>query len=103
MNKFKDFIDGFKQISQIYIEKYENIKSLSPTKKKAKLDDMVFQYTTLAIDNLGMNLISKAIIKKFILKNIPHITQAIFDLIKINIQGITKWTLNNLKIMPPTF
>lgn len=90
MSKFKEFIDGFKQTTQTYIEKYEKIQSLSNQEKKKQLDDIVEQYAETAINKINLNVFSRYIIKKFIINNIPYLTQAIFDLIKTKIEGVTK-------------
>lgn len=89
-NKIADFIKGFSQTATIYIQKYENIKGLSGKEKKAKLDDILTQYTLKAIDNIGLNFLAKFIIKSFIVSNIPAITQQIFNLIEKRVSGITE-------------
>lgn len=89
-NKIAYFIKGFSQTAQIYIEKYETIKGLSGKEKKAKLDEIITQYTLKAIDNIGLNFLVKLIIKNFIISNIPAITQQIFNLIEKRVSGITE-------------
>ena len=88
--QLKDFIKGFVKISKDYIEKYEHYKELTGIEKKQRVDGIVLTYCNNALDTLPLNLITKWIFKKFIIANIPLLTQAIFDLIASKIDGITK-------------
>lgn len=86
----KDFIKGFSETAKTYIEKFEQYKELSNEDKKKRVDDILTTYCLNAIDNLGLNFILKFAFKKLIIPNIPALTQAIFDLIKAKVDGITK-------------
>ena len=86
----KDFIQGFTTTTKTYIEKFEKYKDLTGEQKKARVDDILTNYCLTAIDNLGLNFVLKFAFKKLIIKNIPNITQAIFDLIASKVEGITK-------------
>ena len=90
MSKLKDFIKGFSQTAKTYIEKFEQYKDLTNEQKKARVDDILTTYCETAIDNLGLNFILKFAFKKLIIPNIPFLTQAVFDLIKAKVDGITK-------------
>lgn len=86
----KDFIKGFSETAKTYIEKFEQYKELSNEDKKKRVDDILTTYCLSAIDNLGLNFILKFAFKKLIIPNIPFLTQAVFDLIKAKVDGITK-------------
>jgi beta-xylosidase len=86
----KDFIKDFATTTKDYIEKYEQYKELSGEQKKARVDDILTSYCEAALDNLGFNFIFKFVFRKLIVQNIPAITQAIFDLLKAKVAGITK-------------
>ena len=86
----KDFIQGFSLTTKSYIEKFEQCKELKGEDKKARVDDILTTYCENAIDGLGLNFILKFALKKLLIANIPNITQAIYDLIKTRIEGITK-------------
>lgn len=88
--KFSEFIKGFAATAKDYIEKYEQYKELSGEQKKARVDDIILTYCENALDNLPMNFVFKWAFKKLLIPNIPHITQAIFDLLAAKVQGITK-------------
>ena len=88
--KFKDFIQEFTQNAKDYIEKYEQYKDLTGEQKKARVDDMVLTYCNNILDKLPLNFVFKWVFKQILIPNIPHITQAIFDLLSAKVQGITK-------------
>lgn len=88
--KFKTFIEDFANVAKKYIEKYEECKDLTGEEKKARLDDIVKNYVLVAIDNIPLNFIVKIVIKRVIVENIPFITQAIYNLLKARIKGITQ-------------
>ena len=88
--KFKKFIQDVANQTKIYIEKYEQYKELNGKQKKARVDELITNYIEMTIDNLGLNFVAKFVINKILIKNIPTITQCIFDLLKTSIEGITK-------------
>ena len=88
--KVKEFIQNIAAETRHYIEKFEQYKDLTGEQKKARLDDIIKSYIENTIDSIGLNVFVKFIIKKFIIDNIPTITQIIFDLLKAKIEGITK-------------
>lgn len=88
--KFKEFIQTITKETKFYIEKYEQIKELNGKQKKARVDEVITDYVENTIDCLGLNFVTKFIVKKLLIENIPTITQCIFDLIASKIEGITK-------------
>lgn len=88
--KFKEFIKNFVDETKHYIEKYEQYKDLTGEEKKARVDDIILTYCQNTIDSLSLNFVFKWIFKTIVIPNIPHLTQAIFDLIASKVQGITK-------------
>jgi len=65
-------------------------KELSNLEKKAKLDKAVEVYFMTLLASTKINWFSKFVIEKVVVPNIPTITQAIYDLLKEKIKGITK-------------
>ena len=88
--KLKEFIKGFAATAKDYIEKYEQYKELSGEQKKARVDNIILAYCENALDNLPLNFVFKWALSKILIPNIPHITHAIFDLLKAKVEGITK-------------
>lgn len=88
--KLKDFINGFALTAKDYIGKYEQYSELSGEEKKARVDSMLLAYCNNALDNLPLNFVLKWAFKKLLIPNIPHLTQAAFNLIASKIDGITK-------------
>ncbi|MBR6298507.1 MAG: hypothetical protein IKR34_04620 [Candidatus Gastranaerophilales bacterium] len=87
---FKDFIQGFIETSKLYIQKFENYSELNGLDKKKRLDEIIISYCNNALLNSSLNFFFKFLLKKYVIPNISYITQAIFDLIKTNIAGITE-------------
>ena len=95
--KFKEFIIRFFVTTKEYINYAEAAKTLGNTEmsgieKKKYVDDKMINYANLILEKAQINFVLKYIIKNFIIKNIPTLTQAIFDLIKSKIDGITEGT-----------
>lgn len=88
--KFSEFIKDFAKTTKTYITKYEEYSELTNEQKKQRVDEIITNYLEMALDNLGMNFISKLIVRKLILENVPVLTQVIFDLIKSKVKGITE-------------
>ena len=86
----KVFIKNVVANTKNYIEKFEEYKELTGEQKKARVDDIIKEYIEATIDTIGLNFIFKFVIKKVLIDNLPIITQAIFDLLKAKVDGITK-------------
>ena len=88
--KLKNFIENVANVAEACIKKYQEYKELSGEDKKQRVDDLVTEYCNNVISTLEINVITRFIIKKVLIANIPTITQIIFNLIKTRIEGITK-------------
>lgn len=72
-----------------------NIADLAKTElenaeKKSALDRAIKGYLVPLLATTKMGFITKFILDRFVINNIPVITQAIYDLIKSRIDGVTK-------------
>lgn len=85
----KDFINGFVTTAESKIIELVNTE-LDNADKKAALDKVVADYVERAIDNLPINFLLKILLRKCLVKNIGVFTQAIYDLLKTKIKGLTK-------------
>lgn len=65
-------------------------KELSDVAKKDKLDKAVTTYFVSLLASTKINWFAKFVINKVVVPNIPTITQAIYELLKAKIKGITK-------------
>lgn len=65
-------------------------KELSDLEKKNKLDKAVEVYFLSLLASTKIGWFAKFVIKQVVVPNIPTITQAIYDLLKEKIKGITK-------------
>lgn len=63
---------------------------LSNKEKKNALDRAIRGYLLPLLATAKMGWVTKFIFEKFVLDNIPVITQAIYDLIQSRIDGVTK-------------
>ena len=88
--KFKEFIKTFVDKTKTKIADLETYKELTGPKKKAQLDLTITNWVNAFLSKDKINFVFKLIIKTIILPHIPDITQAIFDLIKTKVEGITK-------------
>ena len=86
----KTFIEDFAEKAKNLIAELEYIKGLTGAQKKQRLDEKMTKWAEELLNTSKINIILKQAIKQFIIKNIPAITQAVFDLIKTRINGITK-------------
>ena len=84
-----DFISKFAVKAKEKIAEYENL-DLNGRTKKNMLDETMTAWAEKAIDALKLNAVVKWAVKSLIIKNIPAVTQAIFDLLKAKINGITE-------------
>lgn len=64
-------------------------KELSNTEKKAQLDNVIMTLILSILDGAKIGWITKLIIEKFVLPRISEITQAVYDLLKAKIEGVT--------------
>ena len=85
---FKIIITNFVKFAQ------ENIKALAEKEldngaKKVQLDKAMTTYLVTLLGGAKINWITKLVIEKYVIKNIPVITQAIYDLLKAKIKGVT--------------
>ena len=87
---FKDFVQEFVTRTKSFIAYYETIKDLTGEEKKIRLYKRMTDFANSLLDDAKVNFFVKFIIKHFVINNIPAITQAVFDLIKTKITGITK-------------
>lgn len=86
----KSFIRNFVNKTKEAIAYFESYSGLSGDEKKEKLDAQMTAWATALLEGAELNLITKYIIKKFVIGCIPTITQAVFDLIKSKVAGITE-------------
>ena len=84
----KEFIENFTQKTKENIAKLAETK-LTGAEKKAKLDEKMTKWAEELLKGAKMNVLLKNAVKQFVIANIPVITQAVFDLLKTKIQGIT--------------
>jgi len=88
--QIKEFIETFATKTKGMIAWLEGYKELSNEEKKRRLDVQISEWVELTIDSIGLNFIFKFALKKILINNIPTITQAIFDLVKVKVEGITE-------------
>lgn len=90
MAEFKTFITQLVNITQSKIAYLQTFSQLSNEEKKAKLDDFITAWAETQVKNLPLNMFERWIINKFLIKNIPTVTQLVFDLLKNFVVGLTK-------------
>ena len=85
-----EFVYAFTNKTVETIKWYESeAKSLTGPQKKARLDDTLKQWVDVHFNDLvKINFIFKGQVKKFVIKNISKLTQAIYDLIRIKVPGV---------------
>ena len=82
----KDFIAKVVEI----IKKVQEFKELTGEEKMARVNAVAYDFFDKNYDKyIKMNFIVKAYLKKKLRKLIPTITQKIYDLIAMSIEGIT--------------
>ena len=64
-------------------------KELENKEKKLQLDKAILAYLVSLLSTAKFGFITKFIIEKFVINNISIITQAIYDLIKSKVDGVT--------------
>lgn len=87
--KFAEFIPVFTEKAKELIAWLEEYKTLDGEAKKKRLDADLLEWCLKTFEKVKMNAIVKLIIKKGIEAYLPVITQAIFDLIKSRVKGVT--------------
>lgn len=93
--KFTEFVSGMVDQVKFGIAKYEKeYKDLTGPAKMALLNKEITNYFDSKWENVKLNFIVKAFLKKQIKNCIPIITQKIYDLIAVKIEGITEKILN---------
>ena len=65
--------------------------NLNNNNKKKALDSQIRNYIDNILNTVSINFILRFIIKKIFIPIIPDITQIIYDLIKVKVEGVTKW------------
>lgn len=99
LSNVKQFITGVFEITTQAIKKYEEYKELTGQQKMERVNDYVVNLIFESLSNIGnecergplfSNTLFVWIIKKIVIKCIPVITQKIYDLIQMKIEGITK-------------
>lgn len=86
---FKTFVNQFVDYARITIADLAT-KQLTNVQKKRQLDNAITMFIVSTLDGAKIGWITKIIIEKFVLNNIPVITQAVYDLLKDKIKGVTK-------------
>ena len=86
----------FKVVIERFVDNVKfNIINLAKTElnnveKKEKLDEAILTYFDTLLNGVKLSLITKWVIKNYVIKNIPVLTQIVYDLIKSRINGVTK-------------
>lgn len=88
--EIKAFIKQFTTTAKGIIGHLEDYRNLSNEAKKQRLDSDMTDWALKWVDELELNIVVKFVLKKLLIPNISTITQAIFDLIKSKVEGITK-------------
>ena len=87
--KLTNFIESF--VTTVKTNIIELAKTeLSNENKKLALDYKIYGFIDDALERLSINFILKFALKKILLPNVSLFTQLIFNLLKSNIEGITK-------------
>lgn len=86
---FRTVVEHLIQYIKVNIQELAK-KELENTTKKEKLDKAVTTYIVALLAGAKVNLITKWVIEHYIIKNIPVLTQAVYDLLKDKVKGITK-------------
>lgn len=85
-----EFIFSFTNKTIETIKCYEKeAASLDGKQKKDKLDDLLSYWVNDNFDKLvKINFLFKGQVKKFVIKNISKLTQAIYDIVRIRVPGV---------------
>lgn len=83
-----EFIFSFTDRTKQLIGEFEKTSDSGENKKEA-LDAKLVKWTQENFDNLvKINFFFKGSLKKFVIRNIPKLTQAIYNLIRTRIPGV---------------
>ena len=82
MTDIRNFITKFVSKTKNIILELENFSTLRNEDKKETLDKQITLWAQNAINVLPVNVFVKWLVKKYLLENIPTLTQTIFDLLK---------------------
>ena len=88
-NKLASFTDDFFVYARTAILKYREFKELTGEQKKDRVDSYMTDLVLKSVDTVAYPIFFKWVVKTFVIKLIPVITQRIYDLIKDNVEGIT--------------
>lgn len=86
----KEFIKQFVEVAKDKIAYLQKLSQLTNEEKKARLDGYLVEFAEKGLNQLPLGIVSKWAIKKFIIANIPTITQMIFDLLKAKFDEVVK-------------
>lgn len=65
-------------------------KELNNNDRKKQLDKAVTTYIITLLAGAKFNFVTKWIFENYVIKNIPFLTQCIYDLLKAKVKGVTK-------------
>lgn len=85
---FKNFIAGVLETSKKIIAEVEKTKGLTGEEKKQRLDNAIIAFIQTNISNY--HFFVRFAINKLIIPYVADFTQAIFDLLKARIKGVTE-------------
>lgn len=88
--EIKELIVNISNLALDRIASLAKSKMLDNLEKKERLDDYITDYINVAMGKLKLNFVFKLILKKFLIPNVPVITQSIFDLVKVKLEGVTR-------------
>lgn len=85
---FKNFISGVTSTAKKIIVEMQKAEKLTNEEKKQKLDEAIVAFLQANISNY--HFFVRFAIQKLLIPYVSEFTQAIFDLLKARIQGVTK-------------
>ncbi len=85
---FKNFIAGVLETSKKIIAEVEKTKDLTGEEKKKRLDDAIIVFIQANISKY--HFFVRFAINKLVIPYVADFTQAIFDLLKARIKGVTE-------------
>lgn len=85
---FKNFIAGVLETSKKIIAEVEKTKGLTGAEKKQRLDDAIVAFIQANISKY--HFFVRFAINKLVIPYVSEFTQAIFDLLKARIKGVTE-------------
>ena len=93
--KFTEFVSGMVDQVKFGIARYEKeYKDLTGPAKMALLNQEITDYFIFKWEEVKINFIIKTFLRNRIKKAIPTITQKVYDLIAVKIEGVTEKILN---------